>query len=139
MEDFVAWNDTRSGSFTVRSAYHVEFEHQYGRHWQHPDGQGSTSINPIWKLIWSLAIPGKVKHFVWKCLKGVLPCLGILAGRHIPTSAQCPVCKVGVEDIQHCLFSCQRAMKVWAELGQAEDIKKVVAEDRSGSVTPKIL
>ena len=49
--------------------------------------QGSISTYPIWKLVWSLAIPGKVKHFVWKCLKGVLPCLGILAGSHIPTSA----------------------------------------------------
>lgn len=29
IEDFVAWNYTRSGSFSVRSAYHREFDHQY--------------------------------------------------------------------------------------------------------------
>ena len=31
VEDFIAWNYMRPGSFSVRSAYHREFEHQFGQ------------------------------------------------------------------------------------------------------------
>ena len=34
LEDFVAWQFTMSGTFSVRSAYHVEFDHQFGRHYR---------------------------------------------------------------------------------------------------------
>lgn len=139
LDDFVAWSATRSGTFSVKSAYHVEFQHQFGHQWLRQDGQGCMQINPIWKSAWRLCIPGKVKHFIWKVLKGVLPCFGVLAARHIPLSAQCPICKVGMEDIQHCLFTCSRAKKIWAELDFADEINRAVAQDRSGSVTMEIL
>ena len=32
-EDFVAWQYTRSGTFSVRSAYYVEFDHQFRCHY----------------------------------------------------------------------------------------------------------
>ena len=89
--------------------------------------------------MWSLKIPGKIKHFAWKVLHGVLPCLGVLANRHIPCSPQCPVCSVGDEDIQHCLFNCQRATQVWDSLGLLRDIQRAVIEDRSGSITMEII
>lgn len=116
-EDFVAWNYTRSGTFSVRSAYHKEFEHQHGAQWVRADGQGTENINSVWKDMWKLKIPGKIKHFAWKVLHGALPCFGVLASRHIPCSAQCPVCLVEAEDIQHCLFRCRRATDVWERLG----------------------
>jgi hypothetical protein len=31
MEDFVSWNHTKTGMFSVRSAYHLEWDHQHGR------------------------------------------------------------------------------------------------------------
>ena len=91
------------------------------------------------KNFWSLKISGKVKHFVWKVLRGVLPCLGTLVGRHIPTSAQCPNCRIGFEDSQRCLFTCKRALKVWIQLGLKEEILKAVGEVRSGAITMDIL
>ena len=87
----------------------------------------------------SLHIPGKVKHFVWKVLRGVLPCFGVLAGRHIPTSGECTICHVWFEDIQHCLFTCPRAIEIWSELGLVDVITKAVAKDWSGSVTMEII
>ena len=87
------------------------------------------------KRVWELQISGKVKHFVWKVIRGVLPCYGTLAGRHIPVTGQCPICHIGFEDAQHCLFTCERAMNIWSELGLKEEIHKAVLEDRSGSFT----
>ena len=69
VEDFVAWHHTRSGTFSVRSAYHVEFENQFGRHFNR-NSQGSANDHEVWKELWKLRLPGKVKHFGWKVLKG---------------------------------------------------------------------
>ena len=98
------------------------------------DGQGATLINPVWKEVWKLCIPGKVRIFLWKVLHGVLPCHGVLANRHIPVQVQCHRCAVGFEDIQHCLFGCKRAKQVWKEIGLYEEIQKAIVLDRSGSV-----
>ena len=70
-----------------------------------------------------------------KVLRGALPCRGTLADRHIPTSAQCPVCRIGFEDSQHCLFTCKRALDIWTELGVKREIQRSVLEDRSGAIT----
>lgn len=139
VEDFVAWNHTRSGYFSVRSSYHVEFDHQYGQQTLLTDGARSVKVNEIWKDTWRLKVPGKVKHFVWKVLRGVLPCYGVLGSRHIPVTGQCLMCKIGLVDIQHCLFTCTRSMEVWAALGLEEVIMKAVEEDRWGFVTMEIL
>ena len=44
-----------------------------------------------------------------------------------------------MEDIQHCLFACPRAMEVWSELGLEDDICRAISEDRLGPVTMEIL
>lgn len=139
MEDLVVWNFTRSGTFSVRSAYHVQFDHQFGRHFVSLDSPGSAHMNMCWKDLWQLRLPGKIKHFGWKVLKGVLPCLGILAGRHIPLVPQCPLYKIGHKDIQYYLLTCSRATDVRAELGLSEIIQKSMVQDRSGSVNLEIL
>lgn len=130
LDDFVAWNYTWSGTFSVRSSYHRELEHQHGVRSRRVDGQGVVRLNPVWKDCWSLRLPEKIKHFLWKGLRENLPCYGILAGRHIPCSPQCPMCSIGVEDIQHYLFTCSRAQEVWTELGLRDTIRQVVAQDR---------
>src|SRR4051812_8954288 len=72
-------------------------------------------------------------------LHGVLPSFGVLASRHSPVSPQCRICKLGFEDVQHCIFSCARAREVWHHLGLTTDINKAMAEDRSGSDTCEFL
>lgn len=80
---------------------------QFGFRLTRPDGQGNVHINGVWKDAWRLKVPGKMEHFAWKVLHGVLPCFGVLAARHIPLVPQCPRCSVGAEDVQHTLFGCR--------------------------------
>lgn len=89
--------------------------------------------------MWQLRVTGKVKHFGWKVLRGFPPSYGVLAGRHIPLIPQRPICKRGMEDTQHCIFTCLSAMEVWTQLSLNEVIQKVVAEDGPGSVTMHVL
>lgn len=86
-----------------------------------------------------MRLPGKIKHFFWKVLRGALSCYGILDNRHIPCCHQCLVSSVGMEDIQHCLLTCRRAQEVWRGMGLRDTIRQAVMQDRSGSVTMEIL
>ena len=133
-EDFVAWHKTRSYTFSVRSAYYTEWNHQNGHRLTRSDGRGTSTINPVWEILWKLQIPSKVKIFMWKALHGIVPVMSILANRHIPVSGQCPICKLDAEDIAHLLFKCCRAREVWLALGVLHVIDNALIVDRSGSV-----
>jgi ribonuclease HI len=133
MEDFVAWHWTKSGLFTVRSAYHAEWEYQFGRHNPNVMDIGGSRGDDVWKKLWCLHLPAKIKIFGWRLLHGLIPCYGVLANRHIGTSSQCPICKIHCEDILHMTFTCQRAQQVWQRLGIADIINSSLTE-RSGSM-----
>ena len=112
-DDFVAWHMTKTHTFSVRSAYYVEWNHQNGHRLSRPDGQGTASPNPVWDIMWKLQIPSKVKIFIWKALHGIVPGMSILANRHIPVSGQCPICFLAAEDICHLMFksSCKGSLE----------------------------
>ena len=37
----------------------------------------------VWKKLWKLQVPGKIKIFGWRALHGLIPGRAILANRHI--------------------------------------------------------
>lgn len=62
-EDFVAWNKTKSHSFSVRSAYYSECEHQFGS--KIISTEGTSNVNLVWSAVWKLEVPSKIKIFIW--------------------------------------------------------------------------
>jgi hypothetical protein len=132
-EDFIAWNNTKTYSFTVRSAYYTEWDHQFGSKIHRQDGQGSVSDNPVWKQVWELAVPNKIRIFMWRSLHGVVPGRSILADKHIKVHPECPVCRRGAEDMRHLLFTCDRATEVWRSMGLSDYIKQAAIGEWSGS------
>ena len=80
---------TQSGTFSVRLVYHRKLEHHYGLRLVSDDGQGNAHLNPVYKNSQNLRLPRKIKHFLWKVVRGALPCYGILPGRHILCTPQC--------------------------------------------------
>jgi hypothetical protein len=65
--DFVAWSFTSHGRYTVRSGYHVQWRHQFGASAGQLALPGSSATNPVWKIIWKLKIPSKVKNLHLAC------------------------------------------------------------------------
>ena len=88
----------------------------------------------VWKKLWKLQVPGKIKIFGWRTLHGLIPGRAILANRHIGNIGSFPMCLNGAEDIKHILFVCDRAKEVWRALGIWESIAQLLAVERSGSV-----
>lgn len=119
--------------FSVRSAYHVQWQHKFGNNTRMGCASG-TGNNQVWKTLWDLDIPAKIKNFGWRVLHGIIPCRAILANRHVGNSESCPVGEVACEDIKHMMFTCPRAKEVWCQLGLWERLEGILNEDRSGSV-----
>lgn len=107
MEDFMAWQFTKSYTFSVRSAYHLKWESTYGEILKQNSGESESLLNPVWKQLWKLNVQLKVKIFMWRTLRGVIPCRAVLADRHIGTLSLCPVCEKAKEDTRHALFTCE--------------------------------
>lgn len=61
-EDVVAWHHNRNGLFSVRSAYHCQWQHKYGRG-NNNAGAGDTSLCAVWRQLWKLSVPSKIKIF----------------------------------------------------------------------------
>lgn len=125
MEDFVSWNYNRTGIFTVKTAYHMEWDQQHGRKLWRTNSMISASTSPIWSILWKLRVPAKVKIHYWRALYGAIPCRGIMANRHMITNSLYPICGPDCESISHAFFKCQHVQAIWSALGMANMINEL--------------
>ena len=63
--------------------------------------------------VWSLNLPNKIKHFVWKACNGILPTKDSLFHRKITDTNTCEGCGRQVETTMHILCFCSRGTEVW--------------------------
>ncbi|KAL5780466.1 hypothetical protein ACOSQ2_011203 [Xanthoceras sorbifolium] len=58
-------------------------------------------------FLWGLNIPAKVRMFVWRACRNLLPTRSLLAARRVPVGAGCPLCDAAVESVLHSLWLCR--------------------------------
>jgi len=118
--DFWAWEPERSRIYSVRSAYKII----YRRKWEESFGHlPSSSGDAMWKKIWKLEVPPKVRVFWWRVLHEFLPMKQILFRRHIEPEAFCEVCGEPEESIRHVLLDCTVARQFWQYTRWATGVK----------------
>ncbi|KAH1065449.1 hypothetical protein J1N35_030436 [Gossypium stocksii] len=91
----------------------------------------TLSLNPnaygdFYKTLWALFIPTKIKIHVWRSMNDLLPHFTNLMRRTLRIEAVCPLCKAGLEDSDHLLWSCSILQSVWDSL----QIKPPVFEEQ---------
>lgn len=105
------WHFYKFGKCSVRSGYKF-----------HMMLKGTASLSDSdrlrkwWKKLWSLKIPIKVKHFVWRAFHACIPTQVNLIKHHVETDKRFPICRKNLETIDHALFRCSRAKKLWRQL-----------------------
>ena len=107
LEDKIIWIGNKRGEFTMKSAYYIALK-----------GVDSVEVaecsngdprTPLWKKLWHLKVPAKIRIFAWKACMNALPTKLNLYKRGINTSVICPICDHGVETILHSLVFCDPA------------------------------
>lgn len=120
--DSVVWMHTKSGRYTIRSGYHVA-----RKFLRNDDGIGSSRgvSQQVWKRIWHLHVPNKIKIFGWRACQDILPTRVNLGRRKIITERGCQGC-TGVPDTAiHAIWECGIAQDVWA--GCAISLQKCIS------------
>ena len=58
-------------------------------------------------------MPHKIRHFVWRACRDILPTKRILKHRQILVEDICAKCKLESETTGHVFWSCPRAQNIW--------------------------
>ncbi|XP_026434352.1 uncharacterized protein LOC113331933 [Papaver somniferum] len=64
-KDRIRWTKTRNGTFTVKSAYNTLLDEVSA-------SNTSSNTSFIWKRLWSMKLPPKVLHLLWRILQDCL-------------------------------------------------------------------
>ena len=88
------WLADPKGEFTVRSCYNLL------------NSVSDAPNSKVWKFLWGLEVPGKVKYFLWRALKNILPTANNLLSRRVDVSPICPIFSAVNESVFHCLVDC---------------------------------
>ncbi|XP_042944508.1 uncharacterized protein LOC122278379 [Carya illinoinensis] len=110
--DKLIWLGSKDGSFTVKSAYHLQKE-LYAQ----LKGQSSRGLprQRDWTDLWKMQIPNANKSFLWRACLEALPTKLNLCRKRIVDSPICPICCLEEETTTHALWNCISAMDVWSQ------------------------
>lgn len=76
----------------------------------------NCSIAPtsgIWRKIWNLELPNKVKNFLWRAAMNVLPTIDNLIRKTIEVIPLCSICNHQNESVVQALVNCAFAQTCW--------------------------
>lgn len=95
-EDVLAWQRERTGCFSVRLE-------------QAKQGLQASSAHPLvarplWRKIWQLQVPNKVRIFAWKVAHGALPTKLNKWRRRLEHTNECVICGLEAESEYHALI-----------------------------------
>ena len=111
-EDTLYWPYSASGHYTCRSGYRfLKDESELLAYPQAPQ----ICDKKVWKAIWKLQVPPKIRNFIWRACHNALPTKQALMRLKIVADPICERCKLDVEDAEHALWSCPELDVVWAD------------------------
>ena len=76
----------------------------------------SSSGDPcklLWKRLWHLNLPAKIKVFAWRACVNGLPIMDAIFSKGISQNKICLVCGKEAKNIDHALISCDFSSLVW--------------------------
>ncbi|MBA0610243.1 hypothetical protein Godav_011113, partial [Gossypium davidsonii] len=132
--DFQVWRGEATGIFSVRSAYKLLQESTLD-----PNAYLQTHIKKIFRKLWNLNLPSKIKITVWKIAWNYIPTFSNLKLRRIMTEDQCLKCGQEAEDSEHVFQMCPIVEEVWSQNKVLHEGKISTSWDLSEQIKSYIL
>ncbi|XP_019156795.1 PREDICTED: uncharacterized protein LOC109153341 [Ipomoea nil] len=92
-----------------------------------------------WSKLWSLPVPPRTKHLLWRCARDILPVRENLKLKHVWIGGGCPLCSAPYESSSHLFGECWYAKDLWCQTDilQGLSIQHVMQSILSLSSTTK--
>ncbi|KAJ8750394.1 hypothetical protein K2173_014309 [Erythroxylum novogranatense] len=101
--DSLLWHHERNEIYTVKSGYRIS-------RYEHGTRIGANDV--LWKRVWELQVPPKLRDFMWRALREVLPTKVCLQSKGIDVDGLCPLC-FSMETVDHTFLHCAKVVKCW--------------------------
>lgn len=110
--DELKWCFNVDGEYSVKSGYVIAKKDCGVEDVNLPST--SFSVPPsLWKAIWNLKTPNKVKHFLWRACVNALPTKEQLWKRKCSPTPICMCCSSFCESVEHMLLCCEWVESIW--------------------------
>ncbi|CAN0888737.1 Transposon TX1 uncharacterized 149 kDa protein [Linum grandiflorum] len=103
------WHYSRNGVYSVKAAHRLCTEVIAADTEHRRDGD--------WSKIWHLDIPHRMRHFLWRIARHVLPTRTDLASRRVQVPLECGLCSSYDETLWHLFLECSTATRCWEVAG----------------------
>jgi len=103
-EDRLIWSKENIGDYSVRSAYRYCMQELL-----------DTSVFKTpgnWDMIWKLKVPPKLKNFMWRLTRNVLPTRMRLWDKKVNCRGTCVLCNSAEEHNFHLFFGCPSSCNI---------------------------
>ncbi|KAK6118987.1 hypothetical protein DH2020_047273 [Rehmannia glutinosa] len=107
--DQYAWHYTPNGRYTVKSGYKIALSITSKTDLP----SSSSSPGMLWKWIWGLSIPPKIRFFIWRAAQDRLPVNTNFLKRHMLIDPLCRRCGEEPESAEHALRDCPWSNVFW--------------------------
>ncbi|CAB4268750.1 unnamed protein product [Prunus armeniaca] len=128
--DTLIWHFERHGHYSVKSGYEVARQYllQLGGDVVQTNGTANGITAPVWRKIWEVRVPPKVRLFLWRAMLNILPTKVNLKRRGVAELGGCVFC--GEEETGfHVFVQCPMAEAVWHHCSCWGSLQRVVAVD----------
>ena len=109
-EDIPYWPHNRDGVFSVRSGCRLCLDQDEIEAVSSSDAEDTMTV---WKAIWHLRVPNRVKTLLWRAGNNSLPTQANLVKRKVLDDVLCQECKLDAEDTLHAIWSCPKLIDTW--------------------------
>ena len=110
-EDTLFWPHSSNGVYSCKSGYRFLKEEAAAQGEVVQDHQNRDKH--IWKSIWSMHTPQKVKTMLWRACREALPTKQALVRRKVIDVSDCERCCNSTENSLHALWQCPELDPVW--------------------------
>ncbi len=108
--DSIIWGGTKNWVYAVTSGYHLLLNESYQNN---PGSSNISKVTQVWSIIWSMWVPAKVRHFLWRACHDSLPTRKNLQHWHVLDDPRCASCNDMPESILHALWQCKSLDEIW--------------------------
>ncbi|CAN6679166.1 unnamed protein product [Malus baccata var. baccata] len=110
--DRLIWAASKNGRYSVKSGYRwIQSRSLSLRDSRLPHARSVPE--ELWKCLWKIEVPPKIRHFLWSSLHNALATNVNLFNRRASNSPICPICLCDDETTVHIFLRCPWVKHVW--------------------------